>query len=98
MKMGHDPRCRFEIQQPLAYDDAKRWALWLLGSRDLSAFAGRPFSSRSTLMSGRIEDKLNQMDLSLPTAPEAVGYYVPVTRLGNLVITSGQLPMGGKEV
>lgn len=49
-------------------------------------------------MSGRIEDKLNQLDLSLPTAPEPVGYYVPVTRLGNLVITSGQLPMGGKEV
>ncbi len=49
-------------------------------------------------MSGRIEAKLNQLDLSLPTAPEAVGYYVPVTRFGNLVITSGQLPMGGKEV
>lgn len=49
-------------------------------------------------MSGHIEAKLNQLDLSLPTAPEPVGYYLPVTRVGNLVITSGQLPMGGKEV
>ncbi len=49
-------------------------------------------------MSGRIEEKLKQMDLSLPTAPEVVGFYVPVTRFGNLVITSGQLPLGGKEV
>ena len=47
---------------------------------------------------GRIEVKLEQMDLSLPRAPEPVGYYLPVTRVGNLVITSGQLPMGGKEV
>lgn len=49
-------------------------------------------------MAGKVEAKLNQLDLSLPTAPEAVGYYVPVTRVGDLVITSGQLPMGGKEV
>lgn len=49
-------------------------------------------------MSGKIEAKLEEMDLSLPTAPEAVGYYVPAIRLGNLVMTSGQLPMGGKEV
>lgn len=49
-------------------------------------------------MAGKVEAKLNQLDLSLPTAPEAVGYYLPVTRVGDLVITSGQLPMGGKEV
>src|SRR4051812_21448833 len=53
---------------------------------------------RDEIMSGKIEAKLNQMDLNLPTAPEAVGYYVPAIRFGNLVMTSGQLPMGGKEV
>lgn len=49
-------------------------------------------------MSGKIEAKLSQMDLSLPTAPEVVGFYVPVIRFGNMVVTSGQLPLGGKEV
>jgi enamine deaminase RidA (YjgF/YER057c/UK114 family) len=49
-------------------------------------------------MSGKIEAKLNQMDLSLPSAPEVVGFYVPAIRFGSLVMTSGQLPIGGKEV
>ncbi|MBC8114808.1 MAG: RidA family protein, partial [Candidatus Saccharimonas sp.] len=31
-------------------------------------------------------------------APEAIGFYVPVIRTGNLVITSGQLPVIGKEL
>jgi len=45
-----------------------------------------------------IELKLNELDLSLPTAPPPVGYYVPVLRTGNLVITSGQLPFIGKQL
>ncbi|MES2789332.1 MAG: RidA family protein [Planctomycetota bacterium] len=49
-------------------------------------------------MSSLIEARLNELELSLPTAPEAVGYYVPATRIGNLVVTSGQLPMSGKEL
>ncbi len=49
-------------------------------------------------MPGRIETRLKELDLTLPSAPEAVGYYVPATRVGNLVITSGQLPMSGKEL
>lgn len=49
-------------------------------------------------MTSKIEAKLEAMDLTLPTAPEAIGYYVPAIRVGNLVMTSGQLPMGGKEV
>lgn len=49
-------------------------------------------------MSNHVEAKLKAMDLSLPTAPEPVGYYVPVLKVGNLVITSGQLPVAGKEV
>jgi len=49
-------------------------------------------------MSSHIEAKLKDLDLNLPTAPLPIGYYVPVTRVGNLVITSGQLPIMGKEV
>ncbi len=39
------------------------------------------------------EEKLAQMGLSLPPAPPPVGSYVPVLRVGDLVFTSGQLPM-----
>ena len=49
-------------------------------------------------MSGRIEDKLQRLGWELPSAPPAVGLYVPVLRTGNLVITSGQLPFVGKEI
>jgi enamine deaminase RidA (YjgF/YER057c/UK114 family) len=49
-------------------------------------------------MTDKIEAKLAEMDLTLPTAPEVIGYYVPAIKTGNLVITSGQLPIGGKEV
>lgn len=34
----------------------------------------------------------------MPVAPAPVGAYVPVIRVGSLVITSGQLPVVGKEV
>jgi len=49
-------------------------------------------------MSGRVEERLKALGISVPTPPEAVGFYVPVIRTGNLVISSGQLPMIGKEV
>lgn len=49
-------------------------------------------------MSGRIEEKLKRLGWELPSAPAAVGFYVPVLRTGNLVITSGQLPFVGKEI
>lgn len=49
-------------------------------------------------MSGHVEQRLSQHGYTVPTAPEAVGFYVPVTRIGNLVVTSGQLPMVGKEL
>jgi enamine deaminase RidA (YjgF/YER057c/UK114 family) len=45
-----------------------------------------------------IEDKLKALDLSLPTAPEPIGFYLPVMKVGNLIITSGQLPIAGKEI
>lgn len=39
------------------------------------------------------EEKLKGLGLALPPAPAAVGSYVPAVRVGDLVITSGQLPM-----
>ncbi len=49
-------------------------------------------------MSETIETKLQELGYELPTPPAAVGNYIPVTRTGNLVVTSGQLPIIGKEV
>jgi len=49
-------------------------------------------------MSHSIEDKLRELGFELPTPPAAVGFYVPVIRTGNLVITSGQLPFVGQEM
>jgi len=49
-------------------------------------------------MTSQIEARLQGMDLRLPVAPDPVGYYIPVVRTGNFVITSGQLPMAGKEI
>ena len=49
-------------------------------------------------MANRIEDRLRELGHELPAAPEAVGFYVPVLRTGNLVVTSGQLPFVGKEI
>ena len=49
-------------------------------------------------MSGQVEAKIEQLGHRLPAAPEAVGFYVPVLKTGNLVVTSGQLPFMGKEL
>lgn len=49
-------------------------------------------------MSGQIEAKIEQLGHHLPKAPEAVGFYVPVLKVGSLVMTSGQLPMVGAEL
>jgi enamine deaminase RidA (YjgF/YER057c/UK114 family) len=45
-----------------------------------------------------IEEKLASLDLQLPSAPPAVGAYIPVIRTGSLVMTSGQLPLIGKQI
>ena len=39
-----------------------------------------------------ILDKLNSMNISLPTPPKPGGNYVPTVRTGNLVFTSGVTP------
>lgn len=49
-------------------------------------------------MTGLVEKRLLEHGHTIPTAPEAVGFYVPVIRTGNLVVTSGQLPLVGKEL
>ena len=49
-------------------------------------------------MTDIVEQRLKEHGQTLPTAPEAVGFYVPVTQIGQLVLTSGQLPMIGKEL
>jgi enamine deaminase RidA (YjgF/YER057c/UK114 family) len=49
-------------------------------------------------MTVTVEERLAKLGHEIPAAPEAVGFYVPVLRIGNLVVTSGQLPMIGKEL
>jgi enamine deaminase RidA (YjgF/YER057c/UK114 family) len=45
-----------------------------------------------------VEQRLADSGHPLPHAPAPVASYVPVIRTGSLVITSGQLPVVGKEV
>ena len=45
-----------------------------------------------------IEEKLAQIGLALPQAPEPVASYLPAVRTGNLVFVSGQLPLHGDEL
>jgi enamine deaminase RidA (YjgF/YER057c/UK114 family) len=48
-------------------------------------------------MSGRIEARLKELGIALPTASAPVANYVPFTRAGNLVVVSGQVSVrGGK--
>lgn len=49
-------------------------------------------------MSSLVEQRLTEHGQTIPAAPDAIGFYVPVTRTGNLVVTSGQLPLIGKEL
>lgn len=49
-------------------------------------------------MAGTIEERLQQLGIEIPNAPEAVGAYVPVVRIGTQVVTSGQLPFVGREL
>lgn len=45
-----------------------------------------------------IVERLEQLGIELPTAPPALGAYVPAKRIGDLVFTSGQLPMRSGEL
>ncbi len=44
-------------------------------------------------MAGRIDAKLAELGITLPTPAAPVANYVPVVRTGDLVVVSGQLPM-----
>jgi enamine deaminase RidA (YjgF/YER057c/UK114 family) len=43
-------------------------------------------------MAGNIERRLAELDVILPPPPPAVAAYAPWVRVGNVVVTSGQLP------
>jgi len=47
-------------------------------------------------MTGRIDAKLTELGITLPTPPAPVASYVPYVRTGNLVFISGQVTMGPK--
>ncbi|MHB8185543.1 MAG: RidA family protein [Dermatophilaceae bacterium] len=40
-----------------------------------------------------VEDRLNGLGLTLPDVAKPVAAYVPALRVGNMIFTSGQLPM-----
>lgn len=40
-----------------------------------------------------IEERLKELDITLPTAPEPLGAYIPYIRTGNLLFLSGILPL-----
>ena len=44
-------------------------------------------------MSMSVSDRLKELGLELPKIPAAAGLYVPFVKTGNLVMTSGQLPL-----
>ncbi|MDO9557264.1 MAG: RidA family protein [Coriobacteriia bacterium] len=44
-------------------------------------------------MSGAVEHRLTEAGLLLPLASHALGAYLPAVRVGDLVFTSGQLPL-----
>ncbi len=45
-----------------------------------------------------IEDKLKQLNITLPTPPKPAGSYIPVVISGNLAFVSGQIPMQDSKV
>ena len=44
------------------------------------------------------EERLGELGLAVPEVPKPVAVYVPAVRSGNLVFTSGQLPMRSGEL
>ncbi len=47
-------------------------------------------------MAGRIDAKLKELGIELPSPPAPVAAYVPYVRTGNLVFISGQVTLGPK--
>lgn len=40
-----------------------------------------------------IEEKLKKLNIKITVAPKPLASYIPVTRVGNLVFTAGQIPL-----
>jgi len=40
-----------------------------------------------------VEDKLTELGFNVPEAPKPLASYIPVTKVGNLVFTAGQIPI-----
>ncbi len=47
---------------------------------------------------GKVESRINELNISLPEAPKPVAAYIPAKQTGNLVFTAGQLPMVNGEL
>jgi enamine deaminase RidA (YjgF/YER057c/UK114 family) len=47
---------------------------------------------------GKVESRINELNLSLPEAPKPVAAYIPAKQTGSLVFTAGQLPMVNGEL
>ena len=45
-----------------------------------------------------IEDRLRQLNITLPVPPKPAGSYIPVVTSGNLAFVSGQIPMQDGKV
>lgn len=49
-------------------------------------------------MAGRIEARLKELGVALPTPPAPAANYVPYTTAGNLVFVAGQIPFVNGEI
>lgn len=52
----------------------------------------------SELIGTTPEERLNELNMTLPPVPEAVADYVTHTQIGNIIYTSGMLPWVGGEL
>lgn len=46
----------------------------------------------------KIEDRIKKLKLTLTELPKALGSYIPAVRCGNIVTTSGQLPISEQRL
>ena len=47
---------------------------------------------------GKVESRINELNISLPEASKPVAAYIPAKQTGKLVFTAGQLPMVNGEL